>query len=79
MPRMRALDLPPLGLAAGMDHALRGPASLRRDMPGIPFLPDHLTGGGIVKRGIQTQVLRVDPIRICRKFSSQELSAMLLN
>jgi hypothetical protein len=64
MPRMRALDLPAPGLSAGMDYTLRGPSPFGRDMPNIALLPEHLTGGGIVKRGIQAQVLRVAPIRL---------------
>jgi hypothetical protein len=64
MPRMRALDLPAPSLAAGMDDALRGPSSFGRDMPGIAFLPDHVPRRGIVKRRIQTQVVRMGRIRV---------------
>jgi hypothetical protein len=63
MPRMRALHLPAPGLAAGVDHALRGPSPFGRDMPDIAFLPDHGSRRGIVKRGIQTQMVRVGGIR----------------
>ena len=63
MPRMRALHLPAPGLAAGVDHALRGPSPFGRDMAPIAFLPDHSPRRGIVKRGIQTQMVRVVGIR----------------
>jgi hypothetical protein len=63
MPRMRALHLPAPGLPSRMNQALRGPAPFGRDMPDIAFLPDHGPRRGIVKRGSQTQMVRVVGIR----------------
>ena len=62
MPSVCALDLPAPCLAPRMDHGIFCLSPFGSNMARVTLEQKHLAGGGIVKGGIQTQMVRLLPL-----------------